>query len=55
MDEEPIKCGDAAGGGDGKICWTVAGGGPVLGGMPEVPKIVLPPEVVQGFTDTNKR
>ena len=54
MDEEPLKCGDAAGEGDGKICWTVTGGGPVLGGMPEVPKIVLPPEVVQGFADTSK-
>lgn len=49
MDEEPAKRNDVAEEGDSTIHWTVTGG------MPEVPKIELPAEVVQNLSDTSKR
>lgn len=49
MYEEPAKRNDVAEEGDSTIHWTVTGG------MPEVPKIELPAEVVQNLSDTSKR
>lgn len=48
MDEEPAKRDDVAEEDDGTIHRTVTGG------MPEVPMIELPAEVVQSLSDTSK-